>query len=226
MKKAILILLSIIISNTLYSQVVKVTKDFGAWGGLNIKKELSGDFEINLEQQIRLYTNASRFDDYIIDFGGKYRMNRNFRLGANLRYTYNAMRWKDAENNYRYNLDLNYKSRISKKLELYYRLRYQKEFVNLFRAYEATNIYYSGVRNRIKLKYGINQKNRIYVSGELFRLMEVYREPYFNMIRLYLGDEIQTKAGDFNCSFGYEQEINTSYPLHFFFLKAIYTIEL
>jgi len=226
MKRAAIIILYLLLSSNLFSQQIKIVRDFGVWGGVNIEKELSKDFEINLEQQLRYYTNATKFDDYIIDFGGRYKMNKNFKLGANLRYTYNAKKWKKTENNYRYNLDLNYKAKISTKLKLYYRLRYQQEFINFSLESRTTNIYYSEIRNKIKIKYNLHKKNKLYVSGELFRLIETFKEPYFNKIRFGVGDEIKTKIGNFNCSFGYEQEMNANYPLSFFFLKIIYTIKL
>jgi hypothetical protein len=226
MKKTIIIVFCLLLSKTHFSQQIKVTNDIGAWATANIKKKIAKNFVINLEQQLRFYENAVKFDDYIIDFGGKYKMNKNFKLGVNLRYTYNAKRSAESDNNYRYNLDLNYKGNVSKKLNFSYRLRYQQEFVNLLSEYKKTNVHYSGVRNKVKIKYDINKKNRIYVSGELFRLIETFKDPYFNKVRFYLGDEIKTKIGDFNCSIGYEQEINIDYPLSFFFLKISYGLKL
>ena len=226
MKKAIVIIFHLLLSNSFFSQQIMVTRDFGIWGGVNIEKKLSKEIEINLGQQLRYYSDATSFDDYIIDFGGKYKMNKNFKLGANLRFTHDAKRWKEAENNYRYNLDLNYKANISKKIKLYYRLRYQETYVDLFSEYQTTNIHYSGFRNKIKIKYNLNKRNKLFLSGELFRLKETFRSPYFNKIRFYLGDEIKTKIGNVSCSFGYEQEINTDYPLSFFFIRLAYTIKL
>jgi len=226
MKKASIIILSLILSNTLFSQQINVTRDSGFWGGINIEKKICKDFEINLEQQLRYYSNATKFDDYIIDFGSKYRMNENFKLGANFRYTYNAKRWKETENNYRYNFDLHYKGNITKKLKLYYRLRYQQEYVNLFSELQSTNIHYSAIRNKIKVQYRLSKMNKLYISGELYRLIETFKEPYFNIIRFHIGDNIKTKIGRFNCSFGYAQEIYTKGPLSFFFLKTIYTLKL
>lgn len=226
MKKVNIIVLLLIFSNTLFSQQIKVVRDIGLWGGINIKKELSEDFEINLEQQIRIYTNVSEFDDYIVDLGGKYKMNKNFKLGTNLRYTYNAKKWKDAENNYRYNLDLNYNGKLTTKLKLHYRFRYQQEFVNLLSEFNTTNINYSDVRNKIQIELKVNTKNEIYVSGELFRLRQLHREPYFNKMRFYVGDKLKTKIGKFNYSLGYEQELNANSPASFFFFKTIFTLKL
>lgn len=224
-KNTILISLFLFLTNILFSQEVKVVRDFGAWIGFNVEKEMSKKIEVNLEQQVRYYKNATKFDDYIVDLGVKYKMNKNFKLGTNFRYSYNAKRWKDAENDYRYNLDLLYSGKIFSKFNFYYRLRYQHEYVNFFEK-PSSNIHYSGIRNKLKLRYTVNKKNKLYVSCELFRLMEPFKDPYFNMLRLNLGDEIKTNIGNLNCSIGYEKEINTNYPLSFLFIETVYTIKL
>lgn len=227
MKKIVVVIfLGLILTNHLFSQQIKTVRDFGIWGGINIKKDLSKDIEINLEQQVRYYSNFTKFDDYIADFGFKYKMNKNFKLGVNLRYTYNEKRWRDAENNYRYNLDLNYKAKIYNKVKLYYRLRYQQEYVDLFRDFQTTNIKYSVIRNKVKFQYSINKKNKLFISAELYRLIESFKEPYFNLTRFQVGNDFNTKIGVFNCSLGYAQEINTTHPLSFYFVKTIYTLKL
>ena len=137
MKKNFIILIYLLVSNTLFSQQVKYTRDFGFWGGINVKKKLSKDFEINLEQQLRFYSDAKKFDDYLIDICGKYKMNKNFKLGSNFRYTYNAKRWKEPENNYRYNFALFYRGDIYSRLTFHYRLSYQHEYENLFSQYQS-----------------------------------------------------------------------------------------
>lgn len=226
MRNPYFIIILLFFSFSLFSQEVKVTRDLGAWGGVDIEKKLHKDFEINLEQQVRFYSDVTRFDDYIADLGGKYRINKNFKLGANLRYTYNAKRKKENENDFRYNLDLLYKGRISDKFTFYYRLRYQQEFVNLFSEYQKTNYRYSAIRNRVKIQYKLDKINDLFFSAELFRQIELFRDPYNNLVRVYLGDNINTKIGKFCCALGYEQEINSCNPLSFFFLKTIYTVRL
>jgi hypothetical protein len=225
MKKTLIIIFYLLIPNFIFSQQIKVTRDFGSWAVVNIQKKLSKDFEINLEQQLRFYTNSTKIDDYIIDFGSKYKINKNFKLGANFRYTYNKKRWKETENNYRYNLDLHYKGKVSTKLKLYHRLRYQKNITDVF-SVTQTNVNLSKIRNKLKIGYKINKNNMLYFSGEIFKSIEIFKTPYFNKTRFYLGDVIKTKIGDFNCSFGYEQEVNTDYPLNFLFLKIVYTLKL
>lgn len=226
MKRLIFIILCLLFSINLFSQQIKVVRDFGVRGGVTIEKDLCKSFEFNIEQQLRLFSNATKFDDYIIDFGGKYKLNKNFKLGSNLRYTYNQNRTKDAENNYRYNFDLLYKNKFLLKLYLTYRLRYQHEYVNLSFRDHSENIKYSGIRNKVEVQYSVTHQHEIFLSGELFRLIQTYREPYFNKLRFYVGDEVKTKFGRQKYSFGYEQELNDKPTLSFFFIEAIYLLKL
>ena len=104
MKKFCIIIFGVMASIQLFSQEVKVVNDIGFWGGINIEKKIRKDFKINVEQKVRLYTNITELDDYLIDFGVLYRVNKNFKLGGNIRYTYDAKRWKENEHHFRYHL--------------------------------------------------------------------------------------------------------------------------
>lgn len=72
MKRASILILYLIFSKTLLSLQMKVTRDIDFWGGVSVEKRISKEFKIHLEQQLRFYTNASKFDDSIIDLGGIY----------------------------------------------------------------------------------------------------------------------------------------------------------
>jgi hypothetical protein len=227
MKKLGIVILFLIFSNALYSQEIKVVQDFGVWTAIDIEKKFGENVRINLEQQLKLHTNATKLDDYIIDAGLRYKLNKNFSLGANLRYTYDQKRWRSPENNYRYNLDFIYSGKLTDKLTIGYRLRHQHEYIDLFRenSQHKRNCY--GIRNKVQMKYKLNKKNEMFFAFELFRLIETYREPYFNKFRIYFGDEYKTKKfGKIALSFGYEQELNDTYPLSFYFVKTNYTFRL
>ena len=223
-----LILVLMMLTDTLFSQEIKVTRDFGIWIGVDIEKKVFNNFDLNLEQQIRTFKNTSKIDDYLLDLGLKYPINKQFVIGTNLRYIYNRKRVTERENNFRYNLDIEYKKKIKPRLNFRYRLRYQKEYVNLFSGFFAPapkNIYSSSVRNKVKLTFKYNKTNRFFLSSELFRLSKLFREPYFNKVRFYLGDEIKTIIGKFDCSIGFEKELHPNNPYSFIFFKTIYTIK-
>ena len=225
MREIKITLLILIISVNSYAQQIKVTQDFGAWIGFSLKKK-KGNYQLELEQQLRTYKSALKVDDYLVDLGCKYAINKSFSLNANLRYIYDRKRWKEPENNLRYNFDLGYKVKIIEDLDLTYRARYQKELVNPFNEELDQNEHFSGFRNKIKLKYKYDDRNKVYVSAELFRLIQPYRAPYFNKLQFLIGDKLNTNIGKFDCSLGFEKEIQSSHPYSFGFLKIRYTLRV
>lgn len=226
MKQILSLLFFLVSSHAIFGQQIKTVRDIGFWGGVNVEKKLSKNFEINLEQQLRFYNNLTELDDYLVQFGAKYKINKHFKIGADLRYTRDAKRFNPTENNYRYNLDLDYRIKLSKKLKLSYRLRYQQAFVKELPEYGQSFSRVANIRNKIKMNYKLNDNNSLHFSAELFRRIEAFRTPYFNQFRLYIGNEFKTKTGKFNFALGYEQEVNTEYPLTFFFLKTTYTLKI
>lgn len=226
--KKILIIVLVLLNNTLYAQQVKVIRDFGVWFGLIYEKKISKDFDLNLEQQIRTFKNSSLLDDSFSDLGLQYSINKHFDLATNVRYIYDAKRVKEPENNFRYNFDIEYKKTIRPRLNFRYRLRYQKEYVDLFSGFFAPapqKIYSLSVRNKVRLIFKYNRTNRFFFSSEIFRLSELFREPYFNKARFFIGDKINSKIGRFDLAIGFEQEIGTEYPSSFFLIKTIYRIK-
>ncbi|MGY5351562.1 DUF2490 domain-containing protein [Wenyingzhuangia sp. IMCC45533] len=210
----------------IFSQQVVVTEDFGAWIGANFEKEVLKDFDLSINPQIRLQTNASEVDSYLLNLGGKYKINKHFKLGAAVRYTHNRRRVKAAEDNFRYNLDLGFAGKIIKKLKFSYRLRYQHEYLDFFKDLNANHVNFFEIRNKIRLKYKLNKNNSPYFSSEIFKLNETFKESTFNKIRFYIGDQVNSGFGDFDIALGYEKELNAKNPLTFLFVKLIYNVEL
>ena len=226
MKKALLLII-FLYAGALISQEIKVVRDFGIWSGVSFEKEVSSNYYLRLETQLRTFHNTSKIDDYILHSQCKHSINKQFDLSAGLRYILDLKRINKTEHNIRYNIDLEYKNKLTKKLRVRYRLRYQQEFVNpyLYINFFFTNnvqrIYSSSIRNRIKLNFKYNEKHNIYSSFEVFRLFEIFREPYFNKIRLFVGN----KMNHFDFSIGFEKELNSNYPYSFVFFKTIYTFK-
>tara|TARA_B100000795_G_scaffold132558_1_gene98919 strand:- start:916 stop:1605 length:690 start_codon:yes stop_codon:yes gene_type:complete len=227
MKRLVVLVFLIILTIPLFSQQVKVTRDFGIWIGVDFKKEISSRFDFSLMQQIRTFKNASELDDYVFDIGLKHSINKEFKIGGNLRYTYNKKRVSFRENNFRYNLDISFKKKIIPKFDLQYRLRYQMEYVDLLSYFynpAPSDIYTVHIRNKAKLTLRVNKKNRLFFSSEIFRLTQKYRAPFFNKIRLYLGNEMKTSIGIFHYSIGFEEELDSRSPYSFILFKTIYVI--
>jgi len=218
-----------------YSQQIKVVRDFGFWAGCSFENKLSDDLLFKLEQQVRTFHNASKLDAYLLDARLFHPINKHFVLGGNLRYIYNVKGKGDAyvqdetEHNIRYNLDLKYKRKPNQIIKIHYRLRYQHELVNFYKSFynlltysHKQTVRTSAIRNKIKLFYKYSDKHHLHTSAELFRLIVVFREPYFNKFRLSIGDEFNSKIGVLDYSIGFEREIGNINPYSFFYFKTIY----
>ena len=224
-QKFIAIILLFIGLNT-SGQENKVVSDLGLWTEIKLEKKFLGDFRFNVSQHLRLNNNITDFDNYISEIGLIYNINKNCAIGVNGRYTRNKKYSGLVENNYRYDLDFRYERKLSERLKLFYRLRYQKEFYGSGVFYEEVNYYESEVRNRVKLRWKLNEIHRFYGSGEIFRLTKKSREPYFNQYRLWFGDDIISTVGGIDLAFGLEHQLNNSNPYTFYIFKIKYEFEL
>ena len=226
MKKISLIII-LIYGGNLLSQEIKVIRDFGVWAGIAFEKEVLSNYHITLETEARTFNDASKLDDYMLHAQLKYPINKKFDLSGGIRYILDIKRVNGTQHNVRYNIDFEYKNKLTKKLRLRYRFRYQQEFINpylyinFFFTGNVQQIYSSSIRNRIKLNFKHNKKHNLYSSFELFRLFEIFREPYFNKIRIFLGNRMNL----FDVAIGFEKELNSNYPYSFVVLKTVYTFK-
>lgn len=224
LKYIVVQLLICMASTTTFSQEIKKTQDLGAWLGVSLKHDFKKDYTLTFSQDVRLLDNLRGLDECNTDVGLNYKINKNFKLGANLRYSLNKKKDKTSSHDLRYNLDLKYKNKIADKFKVKYRFRYQNVYQNVLgKKYKGTK---ANIRNRIKLEYDYNKVHTPYVSTELFREIVTYRKPYFNALRCMVGDDVNTKFGDFNFAIAYVRELNSDYPLHVYFGKLTYTIDI
>ena len=167
LNQKIIVLILLLIGLNSSGQENKVVSDLGLWTEIKLEKKFLKDFRFNVSQHLRLNNNITDFDDYISEIGLVYNINKNFAIGANGRYTRNKKYSGLVENDYRYDLDFRYERKLSKRLKLFYRLRYQKEFYGSGVFYEEINYYESEVRNRIKLRWKLNETSVLWFGGDI-----------------------------------------------------------
>jgi len=224
MKRLLLNILFLTFWVNLSAQEIKKTRDVGLWMGASIEYKFKDDYLLTFSQDLRLFESLREIDKYITDIGLEYKINKNFKLGGNVRYFLNKRSDKTISQDWRYNLDLKFKGKLSTKFKVKYRLRFQSNYKDLPAViYEGVK---SNLRNKIAINYDVNEYNLVYFSSELFREIVAYRKPYFNKMRLLVGDKVKTKLGEFDVSLGYERELNSQYPLNYFFARIYYTFKL
>ncbi len=206
------------------AQEIKKTQDAGLWIGVSAVHDFNERYEFTASQDLRLFESLTQLDKLITDFGLVYEIDKNFKLGGNLRYSLNKKNDGDFSHDFRYNLDLRFKSKLSKRVKFKYRLRFQSTYQNFF--LKENDGLKSNFRNRIRLDYKLNKKHTFYISSELFREVIAFKKPNFNQLRMLIGDKFKTSIGKFDCSLAYERELGSENPLNFFFARVYYTFKI
>jgi hypothetical protein len=204
------------------SQESKAIKDLQLWSGIKVEKTFAKDWTISLEQELRLRHNVSEISNYFTELGLRYKINRNFALEGDLRFTRDKKRDNSYVNYMRYNFDLRYKGRLDF-LTIYYRMRYQKEAEGM-EVFEINAPYVKQFRNRIKL--GVTSLKQIepYVSAEIFQIFTPLYSSQFEYYRIVAGIRYEPgKIGEFDFGWGFNREISSPEPAMIFMFKINYT---
>jgi hypothetical protein len=225
-KKKMLRLINIFIvffTISVAAQEVKKVYDIGGWIGVGVDYKFNKSYTVSFLQEIRLYESFDDIDKVISDIGIVYKINKEFGLGADVRYYLNNHNDNVFTNDFRLSLDFKFKKKVNDILTFRYRLRYQDAYGYFFDGLSTGVV--NTFRNKISLSYNLHKHN-IYLKTEIFRKREVYRKAYFNKFRLGLGDKFETGLGDFDYSIAYEHELSSKYPLKFLFLRVNYFFKI
>ena len=209
-----------------WCQEVVVTRDAGMWLGVKVEKRVATGWKINLEHQLRTYENGMGLDDALLNLGANYKIDKQFKVAADIRYTFNARRTKDAVNEYRYNIDFHWRRDLGDHASIRYRLRHQKEQANVFEEWGQTNDHETKFRHRIKFIHQVTKNKHPYASIELHRVSRSFREPHFDQFRMHVGHVWLTENHAWDLSMGYTRELHATYPLNFIFLFAQWNVDL
>jgi hypothetical protein len=220
----ILLLLFLLPSTQLKAQNIEIQQDFGIWFGFQLEKKLPNNFELSLEQQLRTWMNTTRIDKYWAAIDLKHTLNKNFSINASLRYIHDSNKWQRPHNSIRYNLGIQFKTKIGKKFRVFYRLQYQQKFTHNHSAFTLKKT--TAIRHKIKLQLKHKKKHKFYFATELFTKPDLLTYNYFDKQRFILGDKINTKAGAFDTGVGCEINLRPNHFSSIFFLKLAYTINL
>jgi outer membrane receptor protein involved in Fe transport len=206
-----------------WSQEVKTVRDVGVWAGIGIQYRFNKKWQAGFTQEARFFDNAGKLKRLISDIDLTYKINDQFKLGAGVRYAYARKKDNLFTDDVRYNFDFMYRLELSEKIDLKYRFRFQNTFINLSSYYDEFTRK-AHARNQLEMQYE-HRDHTFYCNAELFREFVIYRRPYFNALRMSIGDQIRTKSGALDYSVNYARELNDPYPLNFFFLRLGYTFK-
>ena len=213
MKFRILIAISILIvsANSLFSQDMKVIRDFRFIGKLGITKELFNSWEIGIESALKLEKDASRIDEIDFDLDVHYQPHSILVLGVGYRYAFNQKKDSTYEQKQRLfgEAELNFKW---ERFKFEYRLRYQNVDDDFFQYVETAPAEHI-LRNRIQLNYNIpKSKLTPYFYSELYGNLEKGTQFAIKM-KFALGFKYSLgKYGKVRLYYRIDRQLNDQYP--------------
>ena len=98
-------------------------QDFGTWGGVSVNKEVADDLKIDADFQVRTDDNSTRLNQFFLDLGAKYKVNKYLRTGISWRSKMKN-NWSGYELENRLYFDLTGKLKLND-ISLYLRSRTQ-----------------------------------------------------------------------------------------------------
>ena len=224
-RKVLHLVFSVIILNVITpvaSQESKAIQDLQLWTGIKVEKTFAKDWTVSLEQELRLRHNISEISNYFTELGLRYKINRNFALEGDLRFTRDKKRDNSYVNYMRYNFDLRYKGRLDF-LTIYYRMRYQKEAEGMD-VFDMNALYVKQFRNRITLSVNSLEKIEPYVSAELFQIFTPHYRSQLEYYRVVAGIRYEPgKIGEFDLAWGFNRELSSTVPAMIYMIKINYT---
>jgi hypothetical protein len=205
-----------------FGQDGKVVKDLRLWTGVKIEKGFGKDWSLSLEEEIRFKNNISEISNFFTEMELRYRINRNFSLGAGYRYT----RDRKGDGAYlgysRNHFALRYRGRLEN-ISIYYRLKYQRE-VEAGETFHRDAPFEKQFRNRLGIRLTRFELIQPYVTGEILQVFTPYLSPMEDYWRLVLGVRIEPENwGEIRVGWGFNREIAVDMPAMIYMLRANYT---
>ena len=206
-------------------QETKVVRDLHLWTGVELEKTFAKDWTVSLKEEVRFKHDVSELNNYFTELGLRYRINKNFSLQGNYRFTSDRKKDMSYENLSRYNFDLRYSGKLDF-LTIKYRLRYQKE-VDGFSLLEQNMPFEKYIRHRITFRLKKIKALEPYVSGEIFQLFSPTSYPDFEYVRFQAGVVYDIrKAGEIKVAYGFNRELVSTQPAMIYMMRLNYTFKL
>lgn len=180
-------------------------QDFGIWGGFSTGKEVADGLKISADIQFRTDDNSTRLNQYFLDLGAKYKVNKYFRVGISWRpRMMNDLDGFDFQN--RLYLDLTGKFKMDY-ISLYLRSRIQTTSNR-----NSENPNYE--RIRLKAKFKIDKGLKLFIQDEFFFHINGTGTSAYKKNRFGFGLEYDV-TNDLGVSLKYLRitEVNQYYPL-------------
>ncbi len=166
------------------------------WKGLEVELELTKDFAIEIEEEMRLRKSGEKIKNNLTSIGFKYELNDFVKLKMAYRYNlYTDKRQHELRPTLYFDYDLD-------RFEFTYRLRYDKEY----RVDKSDRDY---LRNRLSIDYNLSGPVNPFVNSEVYYRFNWKKGDRFMKYRLTAGAEIDLGGdSELELFYRYENDFN------------------
>jgi len=216
----VLFILSLFWFSTLRAQELKTVRDVGVWAHVGEDFRLNKKWKFTADQGIRTFNETSKIAKLLADFEAQYKINKRFKLGGAIRYSYDRKRDLTFRHDFRYNLDFYYRQPVIQNFGIQLRLRQQQGFslIDEFRKNFAVKTH---TRYRLRFFYKLDDLLP-YISWEFFRESVYFKRPSFNKMRFNAGAKWKLGRGEIGLALMYERELEEDFPSEFYALRLRY----
>lgn len=191
--------------------------DFGAWVALDVTKDITKKFSVELEEEVRLFKNFRELDRVSTSLSFDYAFYKWLKAGAGYSWIYNHKVKRDTwENRYRYFIFLQGKYKIGR-VDLSLRERFQSTFYDEdVSGFEYGHKNY--LRSRLQVAYDIPaNKTEPYASAEMYYSLNKTGGNEVNDMRYTLGVEFPVSGKlDMDTYLRLDQEMNVKNAVSLF----------
>lgn len=184
MVKNIQVLILIIFSTIAYGREAPISRDAAVWFNIYLKKKITKNFALHLNQQNRFNSNVSTFGLWYADFGVTYKVNKNVKFLGD--YVF-AQKQKQAywSNRHQFYIAM-YLSKKYARWKFTNRNMIQNGYSDILSSERGkiSNLYY---RNKLTLKREANKYISYYVAQELYFPINNYRQKSVDRSRSFIG---------------------------------------
>jgi long-subunit fatty acid transport protein len=203
--------------------------DFWQWNTISIEKKFGERVGVGLDEEIRLYDNATRLYLTFTNVGATYKFAKWFKMGLNYRFTQKTR--DDMPVSYRHRVLVDAMFKYSPKpLTFQYRARYQSQIRDYFTSSDGT-VPEQYLRHKVDIKLDMGRRLTPFIAAEFRyqfnnnRLMEANNA--FDRGRYYAGVDYElNKNSSFGAYYMIQKEFNINDPETDYVLGLSYTLSL
>jgi hypothetical protein len=202
-------------------------QDFELWTGVGVSAKVYKKTYVSLEQNLRLFDNASRLNSVFSEVAGSYRFTKEFKVSAKYRFAQKPNTYSDNPSalDHRYNIDVAYRYKM-KPLVFSFRTRFQSKVRNV-NSSELGRVPTNYNRNRLVIAFDLDQDFEPYIASEFFYRLNGNEGKFVDEVRFSAGVEYKiNKQQEIKLFLMNSRELQVNNPLSSTIVGISYNYDL